>query len=50
MKKNRIPSEADRRTIRAGRCYGALVLTVLACAAMTCPALAADDPLTAARR
>ena len=24
MKKNRIPSEADRRTIRAGRCYGAL--------------------------
>ena len=46
MKKNRIPSEADRRTIRAGRCYGALVLTVLACAAMTCPALAADDPLT----
>ena len=46
MKKNRIPSEADRRTIRAGRCYGALVLTVLACAALTCPALAADDPLT----
>lgn len=29
MKKNRIPSEADRRTIRAGRRYGALVLTVL---------------------
>ena len=28
MKKNRIPSEADRRTILAGRCYGALVLTV----------------------
>ena len=46
MKKNRIPSEADRRTIRAGRRYGALVLIVLACAAMTCPALAADDPLT----
>ena len=46
MKKNRIPSEADRRTIRAGRCYGTLVLTVLACVAMTCPALAADDPLT----
>ena len=46
MKKNRIPSEADRRTIRAGRCYGALVLTVLACAALTCSALAADDPLT----
>ena len=46
MKKNRIPSEADRRTIRAGRCYGALVLTMLACAALTCPALAADDPLT----
>ena len=45
MKKNRIPSEADRRTIRAGRRYGALVLIVLACAAMTCPALAADDPL-----
>ena len=36
MKKNRIPSEADRRTIRAGRWYGALVLTVLACAALTC--------------
>lgn len=46
MKKNRIPSEADRRTIRAGRCYGALVLAVLACAALTCSALAADDPLT----
>ena len=46
MKKNRIPSEADRRTIRAGRWYGALVLTVLACAALTCSALAADDPLT----
>ena len=46
MKKNRIPSEADRRTIRAGRRYGALVLTMLACAALTCPALAADDPLT----
>ena len=41
MKKNRIPSEADRRTILAGRC-----LTVLACAALTCSALAADDPLT----
>ena len=49
MKKNRIPSEADRRTIRAGRRYGALVLIVLACAAMTCPALAADDPLTIVR-
>ena len=46
MKKNRIPSEADRRTIRAGHRYGALVLTMLACAALTCPALAADDPLT----
>ena len=46
MKKNRIPSEADRRTIRAGRRYGALVLTMLACAALTYPALAADDPLT----
>ena len=46
MKKNRIPSEADRRTIQAGRWYGALVLTVLACAALTCSALAADDPLT----
>ena len=46
MKKNRIPSEADRRTIRAGRWYGALVLTGLACAALTCSALAADDPLT----
>ena len=31
MKKNRIPSEANRRTIRAGHRYGALVLTVLAC-------------------
>ena len=30
MKKNRIPSKADRRTNRAGRRYGALVLTVLA--------------------
>jgi len=40
MKKNRIPSEADRRTIRAGRCYGALVLTVLACAALTILAMA----------
>ena len=28
MKKNRIPSETNRRTIRAGRCYVALVLTV----------------------
>ena len=46
MKKNRIPSEADHRTVQARRRYGALVLTVLACAAMTCPALAADDPLT----
>ena len=46
MKKNRIPSEADHRTVQAGRRYGALVLTMLACAALTCPALAADDPLT----
>ena len=46
MKKNRIPSEADHRTVQARRRYGALVLIVLACAAMTCPALAADDPLT----
>ena len=46
MKKNRIPSEADHRTVQAGRRYGALVLTVLACAALTCSALAADDPLT----
>ena len=42
MKKNRIPSEADRRTIRAGRCYGALVLTVLACAALTCSAFVSN--------
>ena len=41
MKKNRIPSEADHRTVQAGRRYGALVLTMLACAALTCPALAA---------
>lgn len=46
MKKKRISLETDRRTIRVGRRYGALVLTVLACAALTCPALAADDPLT----
>ena len=46
MKKKRIPSEADHRTVQARRRYGALVLIVLACAAMTCPALAADDPLT----
>ena len=46
MKKNRIPPEADHRTVQARRRYGALVLTVLACAAMTCPALAADDPPT----
>lgn len=46
MKKKRISLETDRRTILAGRRYGALVLTVLACAALTCPALAADDPLT----
>ena len=41
MKKKRISLETDRRTIRVGRRYGALVLTVLACAALTC-----DDPLT----
>ena len=46
MKKNRIQPENDHKIARAGRRYGALVLTVLACAAMTCPALAADDPLT----
>lgn len=46
MKKKRISLETDRRTIRVGRRYGALVLTVLACAALTCSALAADDPLT----
>ena len=46
MKKKRISLETDRRTIRVGRRYGVLVLTVLACAALTCPALAADDPLT----
>ena len=46
MKKKRISLETDRRTILAGHRYGALVLTVLACAALTCPALAADDPLT----
>ena len=46
MKKNRIPSEADHRTVQARLRCGALSLTVLACAAMTCPALAADDPLT----
>ena len=46
MKKKRISLETDRRRIRVGRRYGALVLTVLACAALTCPALAADDPLT----
>ena len=34
MKKNRIPSEADHRTVQAGRRYGALVLTMLACAAL----------------
>ena len=36
MKKNRIPSEADHRTVQAGRRYGALVLTMLACAALPC--------------
>ena len=46
MKKKRISLETVRRTILAGRRYGALVLTVLACAALTCPTLAADDPLT----
>ncbi|WP_350309719.1 glutamyl-tRNA amidotransferase [Neopoerus faecalis] len=46
MKKKRISLKTDRRTILAGRRYGALILTVLACAALTCPALAADDPLT----
>ena len=46
MKKNRIQPDNDHKIARAGRRYGALVLTVLACAAMTCPALAADDPLT----
>ncbi len=34
MKKKRISLETDRRTIRVGRRYGALVLTVLACAAL----------------
>ena len=46
MKKNRIQPDNDHKIAWAGRRYGALVLTVLACAAMTCPALAADDPLT----
>ena len=46
MKKKCISLETDRRTIRVGRRYGALFLTVLACVALTCPALAADDPLT----
>ena len=46
MKKKRISLETDRRTILAGRRYGAFVLAVLACAMLTCPALAADDPLT----
>ena len=46
MKKNRIQPDNDHKIAWAGRRYGALVLIVLACAAMTCPALAADDPLT----
>ena len=40
MKKKRISLETDRRTIRVGRRYGALVLTVLACAALTILAMA----------
>ena len=40
MKKKRISLETDRRRIRVGRCYGALVLTVLACAALTILAMA----------
>ena len=35
MKKNRIQPENDHKIVRAGRRYGALVLIVLACAAMT---------------
>jgi len=37
---------SQRRTGRARRFYFSAVLMLTLCAALTCPALAADDPLT----
>ena len=46
MKATKRNATCRQQTTRAGRRYAAVVLTVLTCAALTCPALAADDPLT----
>ena len=46
MKKNRIPSEADRRTIRAGHRYRGARFDYAGLRRPDLSALAADDPLT----
>ena len=46
MKKKKNSTISQRRAGRARRFYFTGVLALALCAALTCPALAADDPLT----